>query len=77
MTVGTILAFLISNGPSIISAGVEVASIVTAFFDQFQGRDEDDPLTEDEFNAFIDRALGNRAELETLIAQARAEMGGA
>ncbi len=75
MSVGAILAFLIANGPTLITAGSSVASIVSAFFEDFGGKGKDDPVTEAEFNAFVDRCLGDRAKIEALIAAARAEMG--
>lgn len=76
MTVGAILAFLIANGPSLITAGSSLASIVTEFFSHFGGRGEDDAVTEAEFNAFVDKCLGSRDEIQALIDKAKQDQAG-
>ena len=76
MTVGAILAFLISNGPSLIGAGTTLASIVTQFFSDFGGKGKDDPVTQAEFDAFVDKCLGTREEVLALVEKAKRDVAG-
>ena len=71
----SLLAFLIANGPSLISAGMSLAGLVRDLMgligrSHAEGRD----LTETEFNAFVDRCLGNGSELDAIVAKAKAEV---
>lgn len=73
--IASLLAFLISNGPSLISAGMSLTTLVKDFLGLFnkakaEGRD----LTQTEFNAFVDKCLGNGADIDALVAQAKAEL---
>ena len=71
----SLLAFLISNGPSLISAGMSLAGLVKDFMGLFKkANDEGRDLTQTEFNAFVDKCLGNGADLDALVAQAKAEI---
>lgn len=71
----SLLAFLISNGPSLISAGMSLAGLVRDFMSLFKKTvDEDRDLSQAEFNTFVDKCLGNGAELDAIVAQAKAEI---
>jgi hypothetical protein len=77
MTPGAILAFLISNGPSIIGAGIQVSAIVSEFFSRFGGKGKDEAVTPAEFDAFVSKFLGNREEILALVEKAKQELAGA
>lgn len=73
-----IITFLISNKDQIISAGKNVADLVREVIGMINGADSEGrtDLTKDEFNAFVDKALGaHSAEMDQLIAQAKSEIG--
>ena len=76
MTVGGILAFLIANGPSLIGAGVTLSSIVSQFFADFTGKGKDDPVTQAEFDAFVEKCIGPREEILALVEKAKRDMAG-
>lgn len=71
----SLLAFLIANGPSLINAGMSLATLVKDFMGLFKkANDEKRDLTQTEFNAFVDKCLGNGADIDALVAQAKAEI---
>lgn len=74
MSVGALLAFLISNGPSLIAAGAQVAELVNEFMSQFAHRGTSGTVTREEFDAFVDKCLGDKAEIQAIVDAARKEI---
>ena len=75
-TAGSLLAFLISNGPTLISTGLSVGSLVSDFLSLIHGAKADGKtdITKDQFNTFVDKCLGQSSDLDALITQAKAEL---
>lgn len=72
-----LITFLISNAPTIIAAGKDVSKLVSEVIDLITGANKSGrkDITRDEFNAFVDKALGaHSSEMDALIAQAKAEI---
>lgn len=66
-----LIAFLISNGPTLLSTGMSVAGLVSDVMGLInKGGD----ISKDEFNAFVDKCLGKDTDLDAIIAQAKAEL---
>lgn len=70
-----ITTFLLTNGPSLIQAGMDVA----ALWDEYaalgkkasaEGRD----LSAEEFHSFMDKCLGTDESLDGIIAKAKADI---
>jgi hypothetical protein len=74
MTAASLLAFLITNGSSIIGAGAGIAGIATQFMAMFGKHSADQPVTQEQFDAFVDKCLGDAKELDAIIAAARADI---
>lgn len=72
MTFPAIIAWLMTNGGTIIAAGVDLAAIGRQLWTLFHGTNG--TITKEAFNAFIDKALGDKAELLAIIDAAKAEL---
>ena len=70
-----ITSFLITNGPALMQAGMDVATLWDEYANMgkkasAEGRD----LTAEEFHGFMDKCLGSDDSLDAIIAKARADI---
>lgn len=75
-TAAALLGFVFNNSDALIAAGKSVAGLISEVIGMITGASKAGrtDLTRDEFNAFVDKALGNSADLDKIIADLKAEI---
>jgi hypothetical protein len=77
MSFSAILTFLISNGPNLIRAGMDIGTAVGDLIRIIRGKPDGADMTADEFNAFVDKHLKSASDkIEAHVAAALKELEG-
>ena len=72
MSFAAIIAWLMANGGTIVAAGVDLTKIGTEIWKLFHGTDG--TISKADFNVFVDKMLGDKAELLALIEEAKSQL---
>lgn len=67
MPIGALIGFLISNGPNLIKAGMDIAGATADLIAIIRGKPDGSQMTRDEFNAFIDKHVPTEARIQVHI----------
>ncbi len=71
-----LLKFVFDNGPAIVGAGKTVAGLIGEVIELITGAKDEGrtDISRDEFNAFVDKSLGDVAALDAAVLRLRAEV---